>query len=64
MVNVLLDLEPIVNSKPLAPGAMVMNDMVPSGFLREATSLFHSPKSNIVEAPDVLTVISPSDELA
>jgi hypothetical protein len=54
MVNVLLDLEPIVNSKPLAPGAMVMNDMVPSGFLREATSLFHSPKSNIVEAPDVL----------
>jgi hypothetical protein len=34
------------------------------GFLREATSLFHSPKSNIVEAPDVLTVISPSDELA
>jgi hypothetical protein len=33
------------------------------GFLRLATSLFHSPKSKIVEAPEVLTVISPSDAL-
>jgi hypothetical protein len=27
---------------------MVMNDVVPSGFLRVATSLFHSPKSNVL----------------
>ena len=33
------------------PGAVVRNEMVPSGFLREATSLFHSPKSKTVVAP-------------
>ena len=30
---------------------------MPSGFLRLATSLFHSPKSKIVEAPEVLVTV-------
>jgi hypothetical protein len=64
MVNVLLAPEPTTNSKPNSPGTVVMKEIVPSGFLRLATSLFHSPKSKIVEAPDVLTVIYPSDALA
>ena len=41
---------PTTNSNPMTPGAMVMNDIVPSGFLRDATSLLHSPKSNTVVA--------------
>src|SRR5580658_8456370 len=61
MVNVRLASEPTTNSKPNSPGTVVMKEIVPSGFLRLATSLFHSPKSKIVEAGDVLTVISPSD---
>ena len=60
MVSVRLGPEPTTNSKPIAPGTVVMKEIVPSGFLRELTSLFHSPKSKIVEAPDVLTLISPS----
>ena len=32
----------------MTPGAMVMNEIVPSGFWRDATSLFHSPKSKTV----------------
>ena len=55
--------EPTTNSAPETPGTMVMNEMVPSGFLRLAISLFHSPKSKIVEGPDVLTAISPSEVL-
>jgi hypothetical protein len=61
VTNVFFAPEPIVNSKPLAPGATVTKVTVSSGFLREATSLFHSPKSKIVAAPDLLTSISPSD---
>ena len=55
---------PTTNSKPVIPGAMVRNEIVPSGFLREATSLFHSPKSKTVAAPARLTAISPSAGLA
>ena len=54
MVSVRLGPEPTTNSKPIAPGTVVMKEVVLSGFLRELTSLFHSPKSKIVEAPDVL----------
>src|SRR5208283_293807 len=63
MIRVRLGPEPTTNSEPVTPGTMVMNEIVPSGFLRLATSLFHSPKSKIVEGPDMLTVISPSDAL-
>ena len=45
---------------PDIPGAVVRNEIVPSGFLRDATSLFHSPKSKIVAPPARLTAISPS----
>jgi hypothetical protein len=30
----------LTNSKPLRVGSMVMNEIVPSSFLREATALF------------------------
>jgi hypothetical protein len=33
------------------PGAVVRNETVPSGLWREATSVFHSPKSNTVATP-------------
>lgn len=36
------------NSNPMFVGSVVMNETVPSSFLREATLLFHSPKSNVV----------------
>ena len=64
MVNVRLAPEPTTNSKPYSPGAVVMKEIVPSGFLRLAISLFYSPKSKIVETPDMLTVICPSDAFA
>ena len=35
-----------------------------AGFLRLASSLFHSPKSKIMAAPEVLTVISPNEPFA
>ena len=38
----------------MTPGAIVRNDTEPSGFVRDATSLFHSPKSNTVVAPCLL----------
>src|SRR6266540_1712195 len=54
---------PTTNSYPSLVGSMVMNDMVPSSFLREATALFHSPKSKVV-APFLLsTSIVPSSLL-
>ena len=37
---------PTTNSSPFMPGTVVMKDSVPSGFLRLATSLSYSPKSN------------------
>src|SRR2546428_9600842 len=55
---------PTVNSTPMIPGRIVRKDIEPSGFLREATSLFHSPKSNIVAPSVLLTAISPSDRFA
>src|SRR6266496_5980768 len=64
VINVGLAPGPTTNSEPIKPGTMVIKEIVPSGFLRLATSLFHSPKSKIVEAPDVLTALSPSDGLA
>ena len=48
----------------MKPGTIVMNDTVPSGLRREAISLLNSPKSNIVDIPSRVTVISPSAELA
>src|SRR6202049_509003 len=42
---------PTTNSKPCTPGAVVTNERPPSGFLREAASLFHSPKSKTVAPP-------------
>ena len=39
---------PTTNSTPMMPGATVRNETVPSGLWRDATSLFHSPKSKIV----------------
>ena len=36
---------PTTNSSPSNPGIVVRNETVPSGFLREATSLLNSPKS-------------------
>src|SRR5690349_8066384 len=62
-INVRFAPEPTTNSEPIMPGTIVTNEIVPSGFLRLATSLFHSPKSKIVEEPDVLTAISPSAAL-
>jgi hypothetical protein len=64
MVKVRLGPDPTTNSKPIAPGTVVIKEIVPSGFLRELTSLFHSPKSKMVEVPDLLTAISPSEEFA
>ena len=52
--------EPTTNSNPLIPGAIVMNETVPSGLCRDATSLRHSPKSNTVYRPSWLTAMSPS----
>ena len=43
--------------------SMVTNETVPSGFLRDATSLRHSPKSNTVAPCSRLTTISPSASL-
>src|SRR5215831_13396531 len=60
MINVRFAPEATTNSAPSTPGAVVMNEMVPSGFLRLPTSLFHSPKSNMVDEPEVLTSIFPS----
>ena len=60
-IKVRLGPEPTTNSAPETPGTMVMNEIVPSGFLRLATSLFHSPKSKMVEEPEVLTAMSPSE---
>ena len=39
---------PSTNSVPSNPGTVVRNELVPSGFLREPTSLDHSPKSKTV----------------
>jgi hypothetical protein len=36
------------NSNPMFVGSMVRNEIVPSSFLRDATLLFHSPKTNVV----------------
>ena len=48
----------------MMPGAVVRNEIVPSGLWREAISLFHSPKSKIVAAPARRTAISPSASFA
>src|SRR5262249_50868858 len=63
-VRVLFALEPTTKANPFAPGAVVMNEIVPSGFFREAISLFHSPKSNTVVPPLRWTAISPKAALA
>src|SRR5947208_13735827 len=54
------DRSPATKSNPVTVGSAVIKDTVPSSFLREATVLFHSPKSNVVTPPSFLTVISPS----
>ncbi len=38
---------------------MVMNEIVPSSFLRDATVLFHSPKSKTVAVFSFRTASSP-----
>jgi hypothetical protein len=43
--------------KPSTVGSMVTNEIVPSSFLREATALYHVPKSKIV-APSCLRTVS------
>src|SRR5687768_3583860 len=53
-------LSPATNSSPLNPGTMVRKEIVPSGFLREATSLDHSPKLKIVAGPFRLTTMPPT----
>ena len=51
------------NSNPSFVGSMVMNETVPSSFFREATLLFHPPKSNVVEPRSFITAILPRAEL-
>jgi hypothetical protein len=48
------------NSNPALEGSMVMNDVEPSSFFREATVLFHSPVSKTVALPSLTTLTSPS----
>jgi len=50
---------PTTNSNPSSVGSMVMNEMLPSSFFRDATALFHSPKSNTVCSFALRTSISP-----
>src|SRR6266566_4540445 len=51
------------NSKPSTPGSMVRNEIEPSGFFRDATSLRNSPKSNTVRPPAGRTSMSPRASL-
>ena len=44
----------LTNSNPSRVPSMVMNEMVPSSFLREATLLFHPVEHKSVLAPLVL----------
>ncbi len=43
------------NSNPEIVGSIVMNEIVPSSFFREATALFHSPTSKSVAVPSLST---------
>src|ERR1035438_217533 len=54
---------PTTNSNPSVPGSIVMNDVVPSSFFRDATVLFHSPRSKVVTPLSVSTARSPSSLL-
>ena len=55
---------PTTNSKPSIPGAVVRNEIVPSGFLREATSALPLAEVEDRRRPAWLTAISPSAALA
>src|SRR5262245_42064986 len=57
--SVFLVPSPTTNSTPRIPGPVVRKEIVPSAFLREAISLFHSPKSNTVAFLVRETEISP-----
>src|SRR6266700_2544403 len=54
-------LSSITKDKPVKPGTIVTNAVVPSSFLRDATADFHSPKSKRASAPTRTTAISPSE---
>src|SRR5580698_2248131 len=54
---------PTTNSNPSLVGSIVINEIVPSSFFRDATVLFHSPKSNVVTPFWLDTASSPSSLL-
>ena len=49
---------------PQIPASTARNDTLPSGLRRDATSLFHSPKSKTTAEPSRRTEISPRSSLA
>src|SRR5262245_60769522 len=57
----LASLSPTTKVSPPKPGTSVTKAVVPSSFLRDATGVFHSPKSNHVPSSRRETAISPSD---
>src|SRR5262249_61530495 len=50
---------PTTKLKPTAVGSIRMKDVVPSSFRREATELYHLPKSKIVAPSCARTTSSP-----